>query len=196
MKKRKAQILPVRLYGDKTLRLKAKEVTEFDENLRNFVADLTATMYAKDGVGLAAPQVGISLRIFVVDPDWFKEGGKKNPHVFINPKFKEFVGSATNEEGCLSLPGIFEKVTRAEKIIVEAFNEHGKKFSVEADGLFGRAIQHEYDHLDGILFIDKIAKLRKIFIKKFLKEIESTTDENGVNIGKMSEDEEISRIDK
>ena len=184
MKAKKVKILPVRIYGDETLRKVAKPVVEFDDKLRDFVADLTATMYKKDGVGLAAPQVGISLRIFVVDPDWFREGAQKNPHIFINPEFKEFVDSAVNEEGCLSLPGIFEKVTRAEKIVIEAFDENGHKFSVAADGLFGRAIQHEYDHLEGILFIDKIAKLRKIFIRKALKELQKTTDKKGVNIGK------------
>ena len=190
MMKRKAQILQIRLFGDRTLRQKAEPVKEFNEDLHNFVADLTATMYAKDGVGLAAPQVGVSQRIFVVDPDWFREGAKKNPYVFINPEFKEFIGSATNEEGCLSLPGIFEKVTRAEKIIIEAYDEKGNRFSMRADGLFGRAIQHEYDHLDGILFIDKIAKIRKMFIKKYLNEIKSTTDENGVNIGKTDENKD------
>ena len=110
MKAKKVKILPVRIYGDETLRKVAKPVVEFDDKLRDFVADLTATMYKKDGVGLAAPQVGISLRIFVVDPDWFREGAQKNPHIFINPEFKEFVDSAVNEEGCLSLPGIFEKI--------------------------------------------------------------------------------------
>ena len=185
MKSRKPNNLHIRLYGDKTLRAVAKPVTEFTEDVKNFIEDLVFTMYEKDGVGLAAPQVGRSLRIFVVDPFWFNEDGKKNPLVLVNPEFKEFQGEVESDEGCLSLPRIFEPVKRAETVIIEGLNGKGKKVRYEADGLFARALQHEFDHLYGILFIDKIPKLKRIFLKKKLHDIQRTTDENGRNIGEM-----------
>jgi len=186
MKNRKPNNLHIRLYGDKVLREVAKPVTEFTDDIKDFIADLTHTMYEKDGVGLAAPQVGKSLRIFVVDPFWFNEEGKKNPLVLVNPEFKEFQGEVDADEGCLSLPNIFEPVQRAKSVVIEALNEKGEKIQYEADGLFARALQHENDHLDGILFVDKIPKLKRIFIKKKLHDIQSTTDENGRNIGELA----------
>ena len=186
MKKQKPNNLHIRLYGDKTLREIAKPVIEFTNEIKNFIDDLTFTMYEKDGVGLAAPQVGKSLRIFVVDPFWFNEEGKKNPLVLVNPEFKELRGEIESEEGCLSLPRIFESVQRAKTVIIEALNEKGKRVRYEADGLFSRALQHEYDHLDGILFIDKIPKLKLLFLKKRLHDLQRTTDENGRNIGELS----------
>lgn len=183
MKSRKPNNLHIRLYGDKTLREVAKPITEFTDDVNNFIADLVFTMYEKDGVGLAAPQVGRSLRIFVVDPFWFNDDGKKNPLVLVNPEFKEFQGDVESEEGCLSVPNIFEPVQRAEKVIIEGLNEKGKKVRYEADGLFARALQHEFDHLDGILFIDKIPKLKRMFLKKKLHDLQRTTDKSGRNIG-------------
>ncbi len=185
MRNQKPNNLHIRLYGDKTLREVAKSVTEFTDEIKNFIDDLVFTMYEKDGVGLAAPQVGRSFRIFVIDPFWFNDEGKKNPLVLINPEFKEFQGEVESEEGCLSLPGIFESVKRAEKVIIEGLNEKGEKVRYEADGLFSRALQHEYDHLNGILFVDKVPKLKRIFLKKKLHELQSTTDENGKNIGEL-----------
>lgn len=185
MRNQKPNNLHIRLYGDKTLREVAKPVTEFTDEVKNFIDDLVFTMYEKDGVGLAAPQVGRSLRVFVVDPFWFNEDGKKNPLVLVNPEFKKFQGEVDSEEGCLSLPQIFESVKRAEKVIIEGLNEKGEKVRYEADGLFSRALQHEYDHLNGILFVDKVPKLKRIFLKKKLHELQSTTDENGRNIGEL-----------
>ncbi|MDP8202242.1 MAG: peptide deformylase [Candidatus Tenebribacter burtonii] len=185
MKSRKPNSLHIRLYGDKTLREVAKPITEFTDEVKNFIDDLTFTMYEKDGVGLAAPQVGRSLRIFVVDPFWFANEGKKNPLVLVNPEFKEFKGEVESDEGCLSLPGIFEPVHRAERVIIEGLNGKGKKVRYETDGLFARALQHEYDHLDGILFVDKVTKLKRIFLKKKLNDIQNTTDKNGKNIGEL-----------
>ena len=182
MKKRKPRILPIRIYGDKVLRKKASSIEDITPEISEFIEDLKLTMYEKDGVGLAAPQVGKSWRIFVVDPFWYKEGHSKKPYVFINPSFIEFEGLDTAEEGCLSLPEVFEKVTRAEKVIIQGMDEYGKNVKIEADGLFARALQHENDHLDGILFIDHIQKIRKVFIKRKLKELESTTNEKGENI--------------
>jgi peptide deformylase len=179
--KAQGTILPIRIYGDKVLRQNALDVAEITEEIHDFITDLIETMYQKDGIGLAAPQVGKSWRIFVVDPFWYKEGYEKNPYVFINPKFIEFEGMETMEEGCLSLPEIFENVPRAKKIKLEYTNENGETVALEAEGMFARAIQHEYDHLEGILFIDKIAKFRRIIIKRKLHELEKTTTENGEN---------------
>ena len=184
MNKRKPQILPIRIYGDKVLRQVAQPVKEFTQEIADFIEDLILTMYETDGVGLAAPQVGHSLRIFVVDAFWFKEGEKKDPIVLVNPEFIEFEGQVENEEGCLSLPEIYDKIIRAEKVKIKGLNEHGKEVEYVADELFSRALQHEYDHLDGILFIDKIPKLKRIFLKKKLHELKSSTEKNGVNLGR------------
>ena len=183
MRKRKAKILPIKIYGDKTLRRFAEPVEKLTDKIKDFIADLTFTMYEKEGVGLAAPQVGRLLRIFVVDPFWFTEGNEKKPVVLINPKFLEFEGQIESEEGCLSFPDIYEKVMRAKKVVIESLDEKGEKVRYEADELFARVLQHEYDHLDGILFIDKMSKLRKMFIKKKLNVLQKTTNKDGVNIG-------------
>ncbi|MCF7793459.1 MAG: peptide deformylase [Candidatus Cloacimonetes bacterium] len=185
MKNNEPEILPIRIYGDKILRQKAEPIDKMTPEVKEFLEDLTYTMYETDGVGLAAPQVGVSKRIFVVDAFWFKEGGKKDPVIFINPEFTEFEGVAEAEEGCLSLPDIYEKVTRAAKVRIRGLNPDGEMVSYEAEGLFARALQHEFDHLDGVLFVDKINKLKKIMIKKKLKDLASTTSKNGVNIGKQ-----------
>ncbi len=185
--KNKKQLLKIRIYGDKTLSKIAESVKEITPEIQEFIQNLTHTMYVKDGIGLAAPQVGVSLRIFVVDPFWYKEGNKKNPIVFINPEFIEFEGEETEEEGCLSLPDIFERVSRAEKVVITAFDENFKKITLEAEGILARALQHEYDHLEGILFVEKISKLRQVFIKKKLKELAKSTNENGENIQKIED---------
>lgn len=182
MKKRRANLLPIRIVGDKVLRQEAKKVEEINDEVLDFIQDLTYTMYETDGVGLAAPQVGRSLRIFVVDPFWYREGHTKQPYVFINPEIVELEGEMDSEEGCLSLPGIFEKVPRAEKVVVEATNTQGERKRYTAEGLFAITIQHENDHLDGILFVDKVPKLRKMLIQRKINELKKTTDENGVNI--------------
>jgi len=177
MKKLKANLLPIKLYGEEVLRRKAEPVDELTDEIREFIADLTRTMYEKDGIGLAAPQVGRSIRIFVVDPFWFNEDSKKNPIVLINPEFKEFDGETTLEEGCLSLPNIYAKVTRAQKVVIEAYNENWEKIHIEAEELFARALQHEFDHLEGILFVDKVPKIKRIAFIKELKQLERRVKE-------------------
>ena len=191
MSKRKPKLLPIRIYGDKVLRQIAKPVEKIDNEILDFAADLTHTMYEKDGLGLAAPQVGVSLRMFVVDPFWGgEENRKKKPYVIINPRFISFEGEVEKEEGCLSIPEIFEKVKRAEKVVMEAMNLKGEVLRYKASDLFARVLQHEYDHLEGILFVDKISKIRKLMISKKLKQLESGTDENGVNIQKSENTDE------
>jgi peptide deformylase len=174
--------LPVRIVGDKILRQKAKEIKQITPEIEDFIKNLTHTMYEDDGVGLAAPQAGKSWRIFVVDPYWYREGHSRKPLVFINPRFREFSGEAQEEEGCLSLPGLYGKVTRAEKVVIEGLNEKFEPVKMEADGLFARSLQHENDHLDGILFIDKIPTLQRAMLNKKITELMSTTNEKGENI--------------
>lgn len=140
----------IRKKGDDVLRKKSKVVTELDKRTLTLIKDMVETMYEADGVGLAAPQVGILKRIFVIDV-YDGEG----PRVFINPEILDLKGSQVGEEGCLSCPGEAEDVDRAMYVKVKAINEKGEEFILEAEELLARAIQHENDHLDGILFIDK-----------------------------------------
>ncbi|MDD6487616.1 MAG: peptide deformylase [Spirochaetales bacterium] len=136
--------------GDPVLRQKAEPVTEFTDELRSFINEMFDTMIEAEGVGLAAPQVGKSSRFFVIIAD------DDVRRVFINPQIISTSAELVPfEEGCLSIPKVYEKIMRPEKVTVQAQDEFGKKFLLEADGLLARAIQHENDHLDGILYIDK-----------------------------------------
>ena len=141
-------------YGEPSLREPSKEVHKVSKKITELVQDLLDTMYAKNGVGLAAPQIGENVRVFVIDVSTNKE--PLNPMVFINPKIIKKSGAIKSNEGCLSFPEAYTDVKRYKNIMVKATNEHGKPFVMEAkDGtLLARAIQHENDHLDGILFID------------------------------------------
>jgi len=181
-KKTEANLLPVRIYGDAILRQKATEVETLTDEIKVFIRDLTYTMYERDGVGLAAPQVGKSWRIFVCDPFWGHENTKREPLVFINPRFLLKEGDYVHEEGCISIPGIFEKVKRFGHVILEGMDENGETRQVEANDMFAVVLQHEYDHLDGILFIDYVPKLRLWPLKPKLRTMASTTTESGENI--------------
>ncbi|MFT8341321.1 peptide deformylase [Clostridium beijerinckii] len=139
----------IRKYGDDVLRKKCREVDKIDARLLTLIEDMKETMYDADGVGLAAPQVGILKRLFVVD---IGDG----PLVFINPEIIETSGSQIDEEGCLSLPGETEEVMRPNYVRARALNEKGEEFEIEAEELLARAILHEYDHLNGTLFIDRV----------------------------------------
>ncbi len=141
-------------YGEPSLREPSKEVHKVSKKITELVQDLLDTMYAKNGVGLAAPQIGENVRVFVIDVSTNKE--PLNPMVFINPKIIKKSGAIKSNEGCLSFPEAYTDVRRYKNVMVKALNEHGKSFVLEAkDGtLLARAIQHENDHLDGILFID------------------------------------------
>lgn len=151
--------------GNETLRQKAVPVGEINDEIRDLVKEMFATMEREDGVGLAGPQVGRSLRLFVVKAD---DGVER---VFINPQIIETSQETCGyEEGCLSVPKTWENVIRPERITVQAQNERGRRVTLEASGLLARVIQHEYDHLDGILFIDRIAPEKKAKIEeKFRK---------------------------
>ena len=152
-------ILPIVKYPDPVLQKPAEPVTEFDDNLRKLVADMFETMYAAQGIGLAAPQIGVSQRITVIDLSSAKEPKKKL--VLINPEVIEREGKIYEEEGCLSFPEIREKVVRAAKVKIRAQNEHGTWFEAEGEELLSRCFQHEIDHLDGVLFIFRISSLKR-----------------------------------
>ena len=141
----------IRKIGDTVLREKCRKVEKIDDRLLTLIDDMFDTMYDADGVGLAAPQVGILKRLFVID---IGEG----PLVFINPEILETKGSQTGDEGCLSVPGRYEEVTRPNYVKARALNEKGQEFEIEGEELLARAILHEYDHLDGTLFVDKLEK--------------------------------------
>jgi peptide deformylase len=146
-------------YPNKLLREKAQPVQEITPEIQQLIDDMAETMYAAPGCGLAAPQIGESVRLFVIDIATGDEPSQLT--VFINPEIVEKVGEITWEEGCLSFPTLHEDIKRAEKVRVRAQNREGKTFEMEADGLFAVAIQHENDHLDGVLMIDHLGALRK-----------------------------------
>ncbi len=141
-------------YGEPSLREKSKEIHKVSKKINDLIRDLFDTMYAQNGVGLAAPQIGVNLRVFVIDASTKEE--PLEPMVFINPKIIKKSGAVKSSEGCLSFPEAYTNVIRYENVMVKATNEHGKPFVIEAKGgsLLARCIQHENDHLDGILFID------------------------------------------
>lgn len=147
-------ILKIVEYGNPTLREKSKEVSKISKKIKNLIADMLDTMYSAQGVGLAAPQVGENLRIFVIDVSDPK--GPIDPQVFINPKIIKKSGAINSYEGCLSFPKAYTNVRRYKNVMVKALDMNGRPFVKEArDGeLLARAIQHEFDHLDGTLFID------------------------------------------
>lgn len=147
-------VLEIRKAGDKVLKEHAESVARVDRKIRRLLDDMAQTMYEADGVGLAAPQVGVSLRVIVIDAgDGLVE--------LINPVVIEGEGSATASEGCLSIPGVFGEVERCAKVTVEYFNRQGKKAKITGIGLLARALQHEIDHLEGILFIEKAKTISK-----------------------------------
>ena len=141
----------IRLEGDEVLRKKSKVVDKIDAKILTLIKDMGETMYKADGVGLAAPQVGILKRIFVIDV-YDGEGLR----VFINPEILETKGVQDGEEGCLSIPGISKDVKRPNYVKVKALNEKGEEFILEAEELLARAVCHENDHLDGVLFVDHV----------------------------------------
>ena len=158
------------LLGDPVLREPADEVEAFDEELRDLVEDMFETMYHAEGIGLAAPQIGVSRRILVVDVRDDEEEGRGRI-ALVNPRVVA-VSDETDKapEGCLSIPGLEDVVERPWRVEVRGFDPDGNEVRVEADDLFGRALQHEIDHLDGVLFIDRVSPLkRKMLVKKWKK---------------------------
>jgi len=162
-------VLPIRLFPDGVLRVRCPEVEEFDDELRRLVDDLIETMHAAPGVGLAAPQIGVERRVMAVDLSVGEDPGQL--HVFVNPRIVEEEGSITDVEGCLSIPGISEKVERPERVRIEALDLAGERFELEAEDWLARAICHEADHLDGVLFVDRLRGLRREKVRRQLRRL-------------------------
>ncbi|MES1241710.1 MAG: peptide deformylase [Acidobacteriota bacterium] len=162
-------VLPIRIYPDPVLRAKCREVTAFDDGLRKLAADMVETMHAAPGVGLAAPQIGVDLRLAVVDLSVGED--PEQIFVVINPEVVEREGSEVAEEGCLSLPGISDKVDRPTRVRVHAVDLENQPIEIEADDWLARAFCHEIDHLDGVLFTDYLRGLRKERARRQLKRL-------------------------
>ncbi len=169
-------LLKIHHYPDPVLKRKASPVTVFDAALRQLAIDMLDTMYAAPGVGLAAPQVGISSRLIVLDCSG-KEG-ERQPLVAINPEIVASEGECCEEEGCLSVPEYYAKVVRSEQIKVRFQDLEGTPREIEATGLWAVCFQHEIDHLDGILFVDRLSPLKRaLFRKNYQKILEQREDQ-------------------
>ncbi|MCK4625701.1 MAG: peptide deformylase [Phycisphaerae bacterium] len=162
--------LKVVKYPDPRLREVCTAVEEFDDSLRGFVERMFEIMYASNGVGLAAPQVGQTIRLFIANPT--AEPGGEYEGVYINPEIIERSGSDVGDEGCLSFPGMSCKIKRAEAVTIRAANLNGETFTQTAEGLQARIFQHESDHLDGILLSDRMSTVAKITNRRLLKDLE------------------------
>lgn len=161
-------LLEIRKYPDEVLKKKAEPVSEFNGNLQKLIDDMIETMYKANGVGLAAPQVGVLKRLIVVDTS--PREPNQSLIVLINPEIVNAEGEILSEEGCLSLPGFITRLNRKEKVLVRGLNREGREIEIEASGLLSRALQHEIDHLDGTLLIDRISPLkRELFRRKYQK---------------------------
>lgn len=165
-------IYPIVKFPDPILQRPTAPVTEFNDELRTLVKDMFESMYAAQGIGLAAPQIGIAKRLTVIDLSNQKD--PKQKIVLVNPEITLFEGKQFEEEGCLSLPDIREKVRRAARVIVKAQNEHGEAVEHEGTELLSRAFQHEIDHLDGILFIFRISSLKRDLALRRIRKLQRT----------------------
>ncbi|MGM0475647.1 MAG: peptide deformylase [Pseudomonadota bacterium] len=158
-------LLNVLHFPDPRLRTVADPVATVDDTVRRLVADMFETMYEAPGIGLAATQVNVHQRVVVIDVS----EDKSDPRVYINPEILAREGIETMEEGCLSVPGVFEKVERADHVTVRALDQHGEEREEEADGLLAVCIQHEIDHLDGKVFVDHLSEIKRTRIRKKLE---------------------------
>jgi peptide deformylase len=162
-------LLSLHLLGSPVLRQRSIEIAEVDDDVRRVIDDMFETMDAARGVGLAANQVGLARRVAVIDAEGMR-------FAMVNPTIVEAEGRATAEEGCLSIPEIYGDVTRAERVVLEALDREGRSFRLEAEGLAARAIQHEIDHLDGILFLDHLGLMkRRVLLARWKREHKDDT---------------------
>lgn len=159
-------------FPDPRLKEISKPITEVDDALRELARDMIEVMYDEPGIGLAAPQVGAGVRMFVIDTEWSDEEVGQNPTVVLNPEISDREGTITWEEGCLSVPDYTANVDRAAKITLRGIDLDGNPIEENAEGLRAVCIQHEVDHLDGVLFIDRISRLkRSLYVKKRKKQL-------------------------
>jgi len=181
--KLEGDFLKIYTYPSSILKKIANPVENFDEELLTLCKNMLFTMYKAPGIGLAAPQVGLSMRMFVMDSDFTRKKKTKadgsveyeymdlNPQVFINPVFKKMSGEILFEEGCLSIPGVYEKVKRYNAVTIEYFDLVGQRHTLKASESLSVCLQHENDHLDGIIFLERLSMLKKnMLTKKFLKD--------------------------
>jgi peptide deformylase len=167
--------LQIEYLGSEVLRARAEEIQEIDDALRSLVRDMFETMYAAEGIGLAGPQVGVSRRVIVVDV----HDEVHPPFALINPRVVESGReSEKGEEGCLSIPGVSGLVERPVRVVVEGLNERGESVRIEADELLARCLQHEIDHLDGVLFIDRLSPLKRNMILKKYKSLRAAEEKS------------------
>jgi peptide deformylase len=161
---------PIVRYGAANLQTRAEVVVDFDETLRALIDDMVDTMYAAPGVGLAAPQVGVALRVCVIDLSVGKRGGEL--FALVNPEFVEREGMQLEEEGCLSVPGFNATVARPARAVVRAQDREGQERIIEGTGLLARALQHEIDHLDGTLFLDRLRGIKRDLIVRKIRKLQ------------------------
>ncbi|MBY0494119.1 MAG: peptide deformylase [Cyanobacteria bacterium] len=160
---------PILRLGDSILSEPALAVETITPEIETLIDDMIETMYAAPGIGLAAPQVGVSLKIFVIDLSFGKDPSAL--HAMINPQFVEREGMQLEEEGCLSIPGFTATVARPQRVVVEGLNRHGKIFRLEGEGLMARALQHEIDHLNSCLFVDRLRGISRDLILRKIKKL-------------------------
>lgn len=161
--------MSIRIYGDPVLRIRAKDITEVDDEIRKLASEMLRTLKDVGGIGLAATQVGEELRMFVVDRSQFQLEG--SPLIVINPVIVDSCGEQTEEEGCLSLPGTYADVTRPLELTVRGMDLDEKEIVIEAKGMLSRVLAHEIDHLDGVLFVDHLGSLKRRLLSKKLKQL-------------------------
>lgn len=171
-------LLPILNYPDPRLRTVAKEVGEINDEIKTLIKDMFETMYDARGIGLAATQVDRHVQVVVMD--LAKDGEEPQPKVYINPKVTPLTEElAPYQEGCLSIPEVYDTVERPAKVRIEAMDEHGKAFSVDADGLLAVCIQHELDHLKGIVFVDYLSSLKQSRARDKVKKVLKTRERAG-----------------
>lgn len=158
-------IREIKIYPDPILREKSVAVSQFDSELTALLDDMRDTMYQADGIGLAAPQIGVLKRVIVVD----LSGNNSSYLELINPTIATASGAIPSEEGCLSIPDYRDTISRSETVEVQAVNRHGEPITIAGDGLLGRCLQHEIDHLNGVLFIDHLSRLKRELFHRWLR---------------------------
>ncbi len=167
-------------FPDKRLRRVSQPIDEVTDEIRQLAADLLDVMYDEPGIGLAAPQVGEAIRLIVVDTEWSEEGHERDPLILVNPEILEKEGSIVWNEGCLSVPDFQADVERAEHARLRATDLDGHEVVIDAEGLQAVCFQHEIDHLDGILFIDRISRLKRdMYVRKRKKQLREEIEEAG-----------------
>ena len=166
-------------FPDKRLRRVSKPIAEITDEIRTLAADMLEVMYDEPGIGLAAPQVGEAVRLVVVDTEWREENAERNPLVLVNPQIVASEGEIVWTEGCLSVPDFEAEVERFAKVRLQALALDGSPLEIEAEGLQAVCFQHEIDHLDGVLFIDRISRLkRSLYVRKRRKQLRQEAAEN------------------